>query len=62
MTYELIIENIYSGERQNFNFHTKNKTNFDVFCKAMSNLTAFGSDLTEWILVSFKKSKINKNE
>lgn len=62
MIYELVIENIYNGERQEFNFNTKNETNFEVFCKAMNNLVALNFDLTEWVLISFKKSKMSKNE
>ena len=61
MVYELVIENIHNGERQNFNFNTENETNFEVFCKAMNNLVALNFDLAEWVLISFKKSKINKN-
>lgn len=62
MIYELVIENIYNGERQEFNVSAnENQTNFEVFCKAMNNLVAFTFNLAELKLISFKKSKINKN-
>lgn len=62
MIYELVIENIHNSERQNFNFNTKNETNFEVFYRAMNNLVALNFDLTEWVLISFKKFKMSKNE
>lgn len=62
MIYELVIENIHNGERLSFNFNTKNETNFEVFYRAMNNSVALNFDFTEWIVISFKKSKISKNE
>ena len=63
MIYELIIENIYNGERLKLDFNAdKNQTNFEVFCKVMNTLVTFYFDLAEWVLISFKKSKTSKNE
>lgn len=62
MIYELIVENICSGERQSFNFNTKDETNFEVFCKAMNSLVALNFNLAGWVLISFEEIKINKNK